>query len=74
MEPLSRWGDASKNIETAYALLLDADERIGHAASEDEKGRLNYGAGRGDYITPTQIVRTIDEARRLLFVAKRELG
>ena len=74
MEPLSRWGEASKNIETAYELLLDADERIIKAADEDENGRLNYGAGRGDYITPTQIVRTIDEARRLLFIAKRELG
>lgn len=73
-ELVDRWDVAGSCVETSRRLMDDLPRRILEAAMEDRAGGLGYGNGKSTGITPTQIVRTIDEARRLLLVAKRELS
>jgi hypothetical protein len=73
-EIVDRWDMAGSCVETSRRLMDDLPRRILEAAMESRKGRLGYGNGRSTDITPTQIVRTIDEARRLLLAAKKELS
>ena len=62
--------DAKQRLTTADALIVDAMHRL------DVMNVIGYryaGEGKKDGLTPTQIVRTIDEARRLLLAARKEL-
>ena len=70
----TRLEDATQNLSAATFLALDAVGRLDELTQYGAEHPLTGGDGRGDGITPTQICRTIDEARRMMLVARKELG
>lgn len=69
MEELERRRKVWRYLVMANMLTDDAVSRT------DVAGELMaYGNDKGDGLTRTQVARTIDEARRLLLAAKKELG